>query len=460
MLLLLAGIGVTYLLVSRIFDTKIGGITALMMLLCQLLWRFAETGLPQPLMLFLFSFALYFYYKAVEATQLGRGVYLWSILSAMFFGLLALAHWISIWIFIGALLYAAFFFRPRGLVAIAMLGVFLMITLWWALLVNLPETGNPMGSGLYQFYAGLAGGSEAVVMRNYNPDLEPFNPTDGFLRKVTIGIVTQLGNIMTHFGGVMAAALFFLSLLHPFKRPEIAKFRWAILIMWVTGAVGMAVFGLPEDEKDPNQLHILFIGPMAAYGLALLAVLWSRLSLPNEYFMVRHGHFIIALLTSASPMLLTLPWDLYNGMQRDFKANWPPYIPEIYPALTKQIQPNEITATDSPWAMAWYGDRTAVWLPRTRQQFYDLYDKSRVKGYPITSILFTPISTHEPYAAAIANKRGEWGEWGPLIEHYTMWESRPGSTLPNIEDRFPLRYPWRVTGSADMFIYKDRPETR
>ncbi len=46
MVLLLSSIGVTYLLVSRIFDTRIAGVTAFLMLLCQLLWRYAQSGLP------------------------------------------------------------------------------------------------------------------------------------------------------------------------------------------------------------------------------------------------------------------------------------------------------------------------------------------------------------------------------------------------------------------------------
>ncbi|MGI9241213.1 MAG: hypothetical protein ACR2RV_10455, partial [Verrucomicrobiales bacterium] len=59
-ILFLWAIGINYLLVSRIFDTKIGGVTALLLLLCDLLWEFSQSGLPQMLMFFLFSFAMYF----------------------------------------------------------------------------------------------------------------------------------------------------------------------------------------------------------------------------------------------------------------------------------------------------------------------------------------------------------------------------------------------------------------
>ena len=455
MVLLLASIGISYLLISHIFDRKIGGVTALLMLLCSLLWEFAQSGLPQPLMLFLFAFAMYFFYRAVESVQVGRSPFLWAVLTALFFGLLALAHWIAIWVFVGALFYAAFFLRPRGIVALVMLAVFLFIVIWWPLLVNLPTAGNPMGSGFYQFYSGLAGGSESMVMRNFNPTQLMLNP-DGFLRKIAYGTVAQLASIFTFMGGIVAAPLFFISLLHPFKRAEIAQFRWAILIMWLWAAIGMAIFGLPEGDKDANQIHILFIPLMTAYGLALLSVLWSRLSLPVEFAMVRNGHFIIAVLVSSAPLLLTMPWDIANGLQRDFKANWPPYLPRIYPSLTKAVAENEVIVTDAPWAVAWYADRTALWLPRTRAQFYKAFEDSKLKGYPMAGIFLTPLSTHENYARDIAGRSGEYGEWGPLIENFSATYMYRSSTLSGMEESFPFKVPNRMMTGGDMVFYSDR----
>lgn len=463
MILLLGAIGVSYLLIVRIFDTKIAGVTALLMLLCALLWHFAQSGLPQPLMLFLFSFAMYFLYKAVENVQIGRGAYLWIGLSGLFFGLLALAHWIAIWAFVGALIYVAVALRPRGLLGLAMLGVFLFIVIWWPLLVNFPATGNPMGSGIYQFYAGLAGGSEGMIMRNLNPEQEPF-VFDGFWRKVAYSSVGQMTSILPFMGGIVAAPLFFLSLLHPFKRPEIASFRWAILLMWVWSAIGMAIFGIPEGADDPNQLNILFIPLMTAYGLALLSVLWSRLTLPGEIAMVRNGHLILVVLISAAPMLLTLPWDLTLGLQREIKANWPPYLPQVYPTLGEAVEENEIVVTDAPWAVAWYGDRTALWLPRTQDQFFEVLEKSRSMGFPLAGVLVTPLSTHQPYASDILSPRGEYGEWAPLIENYSALVNYrvPPQSLPlsTIERGWPFRIPNSVTNTADMVFYTDRQRLR
>jgi hypothetical protein len=345
--------------------------------------------------------------------------------------------------------------RPRGLLALVMFAVFFFIVIWWPVLVNYPVAGNPMGSGLYQFYSGLAGGSESMVMRNLNPSQEPLNP-DGFLRKITLGTVSQLVSIFSYLGGIVAAPLFFISLLHPFKRPEIAQFRWAILLMWIWASIGMAIFGIPEGNEDPNQLNVLFIPLMTGYGLALLSVLWSRLALPGEYALVRNGHFILVVLISAAPMLLTLPWDITLGLNRDFKANWPPYLPRAYPALREGVAENEIIATDAPWAVAWYGDRTALWLPRTRRQFFDLLENTKAKGYPIVGVLVTPLSTHLPYAKEILGKRGEYGEWAPLIENYSVAGTYKSNALATMEEGFPFRYLNPITLTADMVFYSDR----
>ena len=142
---LLASIGVTFLFISRIFDAKIGGVTALLMLLCELLWRYSQSGLPQMLMLFLFTLGCYFVYRAVEAQCLEKKPLALLILGAVCFGLLALTHWMALWPFIGLVIFSCFYFKPRGAAGLSMLIVFLIIILPWCLR-NLNTAGDILGS--------------------------------------------------------------------------------------------------------------------------------------------------------------------------------------------------------------------------------------------------------------------------------------------------------------------------
>ena len=165
------------------------------------------------------------------------------------------------------------------------------------------------------------------------------------------------------------APLFFLALLHPFRRREIADFRWCIFSMWIFAVIGMTVYGLHpfgQDKTDPNNLHIIFLPVMAGYGLAFLSVLWNRLNLPLQIPIVRNGHFILAIIISALPTLLLAPARITQAVigNEISKTQYPYYVPKLIVDHANMVKPNEAIVTDIPWAVAWYGNRAAIWLPK------------------------------------------------------------------------------------------------
>ncbi|MFT5192539.1 MAG: hypothetical protein ACI957_005595, partial [Verrucomicrobiales bacterium] len=322
-ILFLLAIFISYLLISRIFDTKIAGISALVVLLSATMWDFAQSGLPQMLMLFLFSFGLYFVFKAIETQQEETPPFVWIALAAGFFGLLALTHWLSMWLFFGLLFFSAFYFRPKGVMAILLFVIFTVIVAAWGYR-NYQVSGDLLGSGLYSLQTGLAEGDAAAIFRNYDPEQQQFS-TQGLFSKLVVNSLKQLEDLYKYLGSIVVAPLFFLSLLHPFKRPEIAHFRWCILSMWLFGVLGMTIYGLPEGRMDPNQLHILFAPIMAAYGLAFLTVVWNRIGFETNHPMVNQGHLIIVAVISAIPLILPLPKNLKAGISAEKmqRAVWP-----------------------------------------------------------------------------------------------------------------------------------------
>lgn len=396
MVLLLASIGVSYLLISRIFDARIGGVSALLMLLCESLWRYSQSGLPQMLMLFLFSFAIYFLYKAVENTQAGKPVYLWLALTGGFMGLLALTHWMAIWPFLGLVLFAGFYFHPRGVQLLTLIGVFLLITIWWPFFNNARYTGNPLGAGIYLFYAGNASSSEASLMRDLEQTAGALD-LNGLPSKMMLNGITQISDLYNYLGAVVVAPLFFLSLLHPFRRREIADFRWCVLGMWLFAVAGMAIYGInpvsleTSSLTDPNNLHIIFLPIMTGYGLAFLSVLWNRLNLPLQIPVVRNGHFILAILISAMPLMLNAPTRIMQSFygHRYQKVHSPNYLPDQIVSYAEMVKPNEAIVTDIPWAVAWYGQRAAIWLPKDKAQLDTLRNTGKERGQPITGLLLS-----------------------------------------------------------------------
>lgn len=420
MVLLLASIGINYLLISRIFDARIGGITALLMLLCESLWRYSQSGLPQILMLFLFSFAIYFLYKAVENTQNGKPVYLWVALTGGFMGLLALAHWMAIWPFLGLILFAGFYFNPRGVQLLTLIGVFLLITIWWPLFHNMKYSGNPLGAGLYLFYAGNATvGDESSLMRDLEQTAGAMD-LNGLPSKVMINGINQLGDLYNYLGAVVVAPLFFLALLHPFRRREIADFRWCIFGMWLFAVVGMTVYGVQphstENETDSNNLHILFMPVMTGYGLAFLAVLWNRLNLPLHIPMVRNGHFVLAVFISALPTLLRAPKRISVALSTQELRNtlFPHYVPKVLAEYGSMVKDNEAIVSDIPWAVAWYADRASVWLPRNKEQLATINEYGKVRGQPVTGLLLSHFMLSTP-PTELMYPQNAYFEWRDYI---------------------------------------------
>lgn len=410
-ILFLMAIGVNYLLICRIFDNKIAGVTALLMVLCDLFWQYSQSGLPQMFMLLLFSCACFFAYRAVEISEEGGLALVPSLIAGLFFALLALTHWLAVWIVLGYVVYAAFAIRPRGMAAMGALVLMLVLSSYF-LIKNHEYTGSPGGTALLALYNGLAG-SEDHVMRTY--DLGDTSlPLQNLVFKILRVTLLQANALYTNLGSLLTAPLFFLTLLHPFKRRSIASFRWGILLMWVFATLGMSIFGLSGKGVDSNQLHILFAPLMAAYGLAFISILWSRLSLHTTLPQLSNAHFVVVVLISGGPLLLGLPKELKMGLGRDsLPPLWPPYYPSaLNIRLPKLTLEHEIVVSDQPWAVAWYADRTSIWLPNKISDFERFEGMANDEDTPIAGILISPYShSTKPMMSVYA----EYQEWLPLI---------------------------------------------
>lgn len=460
----LLAIGVSYLLIARIFDAKIAGVCALLMLFCEVFWEYSLSGLPQMLMLFLFSCGMYFAYRAVEANSDGDMPVIPAILAGVFFTLLALAHWMTVWIALGYIIYAAIMFRPRGVVAIAVLVILVTPAVFW-MLRSQEVSGSPFGTAFLTLYNGIGGNSEEKVMRISDLLAEPLF-LNGLLGKTVRTMLLQAVDIVPLLAGIVIAPVFFLSLLHPFKRSAIANFRWAILLMWVCTAIGLCFFGVSTKELDPNQLHLLFAPLMTAYGLAFISILWGRLVVVQMTPAIRNVHHIVIIAVCALPMIIGLPLKIKLGITHRDKGSLPHWPPYYAPALNSEtsglkgwVGKKQMVFSDQPWAVAWYADRMSVWLPPTRDGFEKLDTIATELQTPAVGILISPSSHGSGPVSQVAKK---YKDFMPLVldGRVLLATYPPGVTIfdksPKIQDvyrRFPFRQP--LVG-MDMVYYSER----
>src|SRR5207244_9598484 len=91
---------------------------------------------------------------------------------------------------------------------------------------------------------------------------------------------------------------------------------------------------------------------------------------------------------------------------------WPPYYPGAISVLQTWMKPEEVTASDMPWAIAWYAGRRGVWVPDTPQTFAEFGDYNLL-GAPVNALYLTPISGTDNTLRDIA--KGEYCYWGAII---------------------------------------------
>jgi len=431
----LIAIGMNYLLISRIFDPTIASVTALLMLFCELMWKLSQSGLPQMLMLMLFSCAMFFLWRAVENSEENKSALGPILVSGVFMCLLVLTHWITLWMYVGFIIFSAVYFKPRGVIAALLGGMLALFVIPVVYFLYISPTGSAFGTAYYAIHNGL-GSSEDSIMRSLSPAGESLG-LQGLLLNILGTTLRQISDLHQNFGGILVAPLFFLALLHPFKRASLASFRWLILLMWIFAGIGMSIYGLRNGAMDSNQIHILFAPLMAAYGLAMVSILWGRLNIPHSMQALRHAHLIIIVAISAGPMLLAIPKDVKMGLRAEGyggAAHWPTYFPKAYNrTIADNTSPKDIIISDTPWAVAWYADRMSVWLPENLEQIEEIEALAANQQTPVSGILISPYSYNKGGIISLGAPGAAYGDLYPLV--YGAW-ARLGNA-PNFIDIHP-----------------------
>jgi len=439
-----ASLFVLYHIAVELFDERLAKIALGLTIICEMMWRYAISGLPQMFLLLLLNLNVYVLLRAMKARQTNQSHLGLMVAIGAGFGLMALTHALSIFIFVPVLVFTFFYFRPRGVAAILMLGVFLAVYTPW-LVRNYIVCGDFRGVA---GYAGLAGivHSEAGHMRRFDIDITGVSG-NYFAENARVNLIAQINRLIEYMGWSFAAPVALISALHPFRRPVTATFRWLLLAMWVSAVIGMAIFGMQEEASlAANQFHLLFVPLFICYGMAYLLVQWDRriglgFIVPQwgqrayVHKFLRASMVTAVFFVSGIPMLSRMLFEK-NGWQ----IEWPPYTPPYIALLKGWFSPDEIIGTDMPWAIAWYADRRSIWLPVEQSDLVDLSDYQRL-GAPISALYFTPISGTQNTLGDLVD--GDYRHWTAYIVRTVNLSKCP--------------YPVRMTlAMPDCVLYMDR----
>lgn len=392
----LLAVFLNYHLIAKIFDGKIAAITAFAMIFYETFWLISQSGLPQMLMLAIFSAACYVTWDAIVKQEIGQSNVISLTLAGILFGALALANWITLWIFLGFLVFALFYFKNKLLTLLSLI-VPVALFIVGPLIFYQAHSNGPLGNA-YFYIIGGSGQYEDAIFKSFDT---PMFDLRGLVLRVIRETLIQFTSFTSLAGGFVIVTAFFIALLHPFKRSSIAVFRWFILTMSVFAAMGMAIYGADKDNiLDPTHLHILFMPLMTAYGMAIVTVIWSRMQLSKQFTVAEYLPYFVIILITATPMLTNLTSELSpRGLQQNTVAGYSPTaLNRLITAKTSDaeedylVKENEIIASDQPWAVAWYADKRSLWLPRKVADFNEIRKLANKKSMEIMGIHISPIS--------------------------------------------------------------------
>ena len=425
-----------WLIGRKLFDRRVGALSAGAFLVSDLVWRQSLAGADLSAAMF---FALGAVYAALWAAELPVGAGpqqeqgpAWRWLVPLVLASVATAAAFLTRYAAGSLLVLVFLFlgtsrrsRPWAKACLYAALVALLVAPW--MMRNVAASGNPFGLVFHEMLADtylFPGDSLARSIRPEMPD------AGAALYAVQVKMIANLRAFFADgfgWGGAgILLGLFSAMFLHRFVRPASRTLRWCILPAGLLSALFASAFG----AESLRALAIYW--PLAiVYGWAFFLVLLDRLQFEIRFFP--------AAAVSVVMFLTGLPL-LINVLPPRTGLPYPPYHHRFIGWVATLASPEECMVTDIPWAVAWYGGKTAILLPRDIDGFYEI----EAQHQKIALAYFTTITRDKPWVRSLSD---------PTSPEYSWYQVFAAGKVPG---NFPLTY-GRFLAGSDQLILADRP---
>lgn len=443
--LFLMVIGLMAGLASRLFSIEVGILTLAFLLLSDTLWRFSTSGLSTMMVMVWVALWVRVLLRLdtvfFEGDREKRGLYRWAALCGLLIGLAALTRYSMLGLLVPTVAYVLIFFNQRRFKVslVVVLVATVVVTPW--LVRNYQLCGHPFGLAGFAIDQGSIAYPRDTLERTLEPEMQLVGLND-YGRKLVLNLYDILTHELPRLGGNWLGGFFLAGLLLRFRSGMLSRLRYVLLIALVTLAVLQALGRTHLSERIPDihseNLLILLVPPLLVYGAAFLSTLLDQMRLP----IIELRHFIttVFLGVSALPMILTfLP-------PPNVPINYPPYYPVWIQTNARLLEPEELMMSDMPWAVAWYGDRQCVWIPRNpRETFFEIHDRHK----RVSALYLTQLTTDVKFLSQMIQGRDY--DWARFAAQLLLREELP--------DGFPLKDVWSYYLPDQLFL-ADRPRWR
>jgi 4-amino-4-deoxy-L-arabinose transferase-like glycosyltransferase len=374
-ILLVAVAVLTFFFARKLFDPIVAWISTLLVLGCELLWRFSVSGLSTMLLVVIFMGLAWCVLKIEEAaseTQPRPGRLLGLAASAGFLvGVGALTRYAFGWTIIPVVVFLILFGgQRRGVNALAAFGAFAIVLAPW-LVRNFVVSGTLFGTAGHAVTEGTFIFPEFRLERSINPDLTNAFWLKPYFYKFLANLRSIFQNDLPKLGGSWAGMLFLAGLLLGFRSTTARRLRYFLLMCLVAFVAAQALgrTQLSAESPDVNSENLIVLAVPLAFIYSTVFFLTFLEQMKLRRAQLRYVVIAAFVLVSCLPLICSL------APPKNSPLAYPPYYPPDIQKAAGWMKENELMMSDVPWAVAWYGQRQCVWQTLdAKDEFFAIND--------------------------------------------------------------------------------------
>ncbi|MFO1487337.1 MAG: hypothetical protein U1F65_02555 [Verrucomicrobiota bacterium] len=431
-LLFVVMVALAFLWARRMFDATVAWISAIFLVGTELLWRFSVSGLPTMLLLVIFMGLVWcvtlLESEAAEPRWGRMGVLLLSVATGLMLGLGGLTSYGFAILILPVLIWVVVYLRAEAPPAcLAILAACAVVMGPW-LARNYHVSGSLFGTASYNLVAATPLFPGNHLDRSLNPDLQTFPVLIRQKFYQNAGDIIRKG--LPQLGGnLWLTSLFAVGLMVGFRNPALRRLRHFLLLGLLAFLVfeALARTHLSEDSPQINSENflVLLLPLVVIYAVSMFFVLLEQIQFPAvELRLYTQGFFCLLVCFPLAGSIL---------FERVSPVVYPPYHPPVIAQTAGWMKADELMMSDIPWAVAWYGNRPAVWLSLTTtpragvaDPHEDFFWFNRLKT--VQALYLTPRTLDGRFLSDWA--RTSENTWGSFITRAVI--------LKDVPDEFPL----------------------
>ncbi len=351
---------------SRLFDPRVGWLSAAVVAGTELLWRFAVAGLPTILAMVLVMGLAEVLARGATVPAPGTDprradrFLRWLALGGLAGGLTGLAGLTrySLGWLIGPVLifWAALPAGRRGACLVGTAVGFLAVMAPWVVR-NHQLCGSLFGTAGFAVYEGTQTFPGFELLRTWNVDFSLVSLSDLWV-KLGVGLKEIIEQEFPRLGGHWVAAFFLVGLLISYRAPVLNRLRYfvvgALVTMALTQALGRTGLSADSPLVNGENLLVVFAPLVLMFGVAMFQTMADQWAARDPRLRRLATGFL--LVVGSAPLLISL------ARMESSVPGLGSYEPGRIQEKAGQLGEQDWLMTDVPWAVAWYGARASVWL--------------------------------------------------------------------------------------------------